>query len=162
VARLQPLLERRKDTDPLAVEQVPQLAEETLRQGVSVLVDALELAQAVQSTERERLRLEVRELEAEIAAIEGNEREAARVVLKKDTLASHRERLEIMDQNGIKVEELLHQGERCEASLGRARMDLAAMKVENAATGLTSVTETLRRTIEQARSVQQELRALGL
>jgi len=161
-SRLLPVLERKKETDPLALAQVPQLAEETLRQGLSVLSDALDLAQAIYSPERERMEREVATLEADIASLRDNEREAARREMKEETLASHLERLEIMKGHELHVEELLHQSGRCEASLDRTRMEIAALKADGSSASVSAVTQALRKTIDQARSVQEEMKRLGL
>lgn len=84
--RLQePVLDRRRETDPLALAQIPLLAEETHRQGLSVLTDALTLAQAIRSPERERLEAEVVRLEAKVAALKGNEKEVARLKMREET-----------------------------------------------------------------------------
>ena len=45
--RLQPVLESKRVTDPMAVAHIPPLAEETYRRGLSVLSDALELMSAI-------------------------------------------------------------------------------------------------------------------
>jgi hypothetical protein len=126
------------------------------------LSDALELAAAVQSPERTRLAAAAVALESELAAPEAGAMEEARLAMKVEALTSHRERLEIMRQHEFRIEELLHHCGRCEASLDRARMELVALKAESSAASVTAVTATLKRTIEEARSVQDELKRLGL
>ena len=59
------------------------------------------------------------------------------------------------------MDALLYQAKRCEASLGKTRIELAALKVDASETGVSAVTEGLRVTIERAREVQEELKGMG-
>ena len=56
--RLKPVLESKSSTDSMAVAHIPTLAEETYRQGFSVLGDALGLMTAIHSPTNERLEKE--------------------------------------------------------------------------------------------------------
>jgi hypothetical protein len=159
---LLPVLERKRSADPLAIAHVPALALETYRQGLSGLNDAFELIAAVQSPARGRLESDAAALDLELASPEAAAMDEARLAMKVEALTSHRERLAIMRQCEFRIEELLHHCGRCEASLNRARMELVALKAESSAASVTAVTETLKRTIEEARGVRDELRRLGL
>jgi hypothetical protein len=161
-AGLLPVLERKRAAEPLAIAHVPLLALETYRQGLSVLNDAFELTAAVHSPERHRLEREAGELQREIAEFGESDLDSPRLTMKVEALASHRERLDIMRQYELRIEELLHYCGRCEASLDRARMELAALKSESSTASVTLVTTTLKATIEEARSVQDELKRLAL
>jgi hypothetical protein len=68
-SHLQPLLKRRKVTDSIALGQLPALAEETYKQGLSVLQDALDLMEASSAADRQRLERENKEIEKEIATL---------------------------------------------------------------------------------------------
>ena len=76
-------------------------------------------------------------------------------------MASHRETLELINQQQYRVDELLHQCGRCEATPTRTRIELASMQAGSSETSVSAVTDTLRRTITQAKEVQEELRRLG-
>ncbi len=93
--------------------------------------------------------------------MEADESQAERLRIKEDTLASHRQRLGILEQLQLSVDQLLFQAGRCEASLHRTRIELAAIRIGSSETSVDSVTEALRRTIQQAKEVQDELRRLG-
>ena len=157
---LRPTLRRQRDTDPLSMSYVPSLAGETYRQGLSVLSDALELTRAVHVPDRERLERELAEMEREVATLKLEESQAGRIRLKEATLASHRQRLDMLDQLQLRLEELLYQAGRCEASLDRTRIELAAIRTGSSEATVDSVTEALRRTINQVKEVQDELRRL--
>ena len=158
---LQPALGHQRDTDPLSTSIVPSLAGETYRQGLNVLSDALELMRAVRTPGRERLEREITGLEREVEALEADESQAERLRIKEDTLASHKQRVSILEQLQLSVDQLLFQAGRCEASLHRTRIELSAIRIGSSETSVDSVTEALRRTIQQAKEVQDELRRLG-
>ena len=158
---LQPALGRERVTDPLSISIVSSLAEETYRQGLSVLSDALELMRASHTPGRARLEKEFDGLERKVEALKGDGSQAERLRLGEDTLASHRQRLEMLGQLQLRVDQLLYQAHRCEASLHRTRIELAAIRTGSSETSVDSVTETLRRTIDHGKEVQDELRRLG-
>ena len=115
--QLHPDLGRQRDTDPLSMPIVHALAGETYRQGLSVLSEALELMRAVQTPGKERLERELAEMERDVETLKLDESQAGRLALKEDTLASHRQRLDMLDQIQLRLEGLLYQAGRCEASL---------------------------------------------
>jgi hypothetical protein len=158
---LQPVLERSRETNPLALSYMGTLAEQTYRQGLYALADALELAQALHFSDQDSLESETNRLEREIASLSGDEAQAARVAMKRETLASHRDRLDLIEQQALRRDKLLHQADRCEASLARTRIELAALKADSSAASVSSLTEALQNTIVQAREVQEEMRKLG-
>jgi hypothetical protein len=160
-AQLRSMLARRKETDLLTVAHIPPLAEDAYRQGLSVLEDALELMQAVSGPERERLEAETAELAREIETLREDETQAERVILMQEKLTSHQVRLNMIKQQRLRVDELLHQCGRCEASLDRTRLELAGLKADSAELSVSEVTQTLRRTINQAKEIQEELKKSG-
>jgi hypothetical protein len=158
---LQPVANRKKETDPFSIARISALAEETYRQGLSVLADALDLARAIDSSGKEGLETEVVEFEREIELLKGDESQAELVKIKEATARSHKERLDMMKQQQLRVDQLLYQADRCEASLNRSRLELAALKADTSEMSVSAVIGTLRGTINQAREVQEELRRLG-
>jgi hypothetical protein len=159
-AQLQPFLRQRRQSDPLSLLQVPVLAEETFRRGLSLLGDALELMRAGEGTDNARLKQEVSDLEREIQASEQDGSQQLRNDLRKQRLAMHRQRLEGLEQIQIDVDQLLYQADRCETSLYRSRIDLAAIRAGTTGQSVDSVIDVLRRTVEQARATQDELRRM--
>lgn len=160
--RLQSVIERKKATGPLALAQIPTLAKETYRQGLSILADALHLMTAIRSPQNERLEREIVEFQKELEALKGNESQAPRVAMREETIASHRQRLELVNQQALRVDQLLHQSEICEASLHRTHIEIAALKADSSDSSVRMVTDTLQSTINQAKRVQEELNRLGL
>ena len=160
--QLQPVLGRRRETDPLAVGRIPALAEETYRQGLGVLAGCLDLMKEIRSPNNQKLEAEVADLESQIGTMEKDETQTERLSILKATVASHKERLGLIQQQSLRVDELLHQSDSCEASLHRTRIELAAMKVDNVDARASAVTDALQSTINQAKEVQEELKKLGL
>ncbi len=67
----------------------------------------------------------------------------------------------MLDEVRMKTEELLQQARRCEASLSRARIDLAALRTDAPESSVEQVLQALRRTVDQAKAVQAEIKRLG-
>ena len=159
--QLQRVLRRKKETDPLSVAHIPALTEETYRQGLSVLGDVLELERVVHSSDKQGLEKEIVELERGIESLRGDETQAEQVKIKEATVTSHKERVNMIKEQQLRVDQLVYQSDRCEASLHRTRIELAALTAESSETSVSAVTETLEKTINQAKEVQEELKRLG-
>jgi hypothetical protein len=160
--QLQPLLERQREIDSIAIAQIPLLVEETFDAGLNLLRDALSIARAIQPAERQRLNAEVVTLDEQIAVFQTTGNQEERLKHLQETRFSHLERLALMEKQQSRVEDLLHLSGRCEAALHRTRMELAALKAADSGMSVERATEGLRKTIDQAKEVQQELDKLGL
>ena len=160
--QLQPVLDRGSETEPLAVAHIPALAEETYRQGLGVLAGCLDLMREIRSPNNQKLEAEVADLESQIGVMEKDNIQKERLSILKATVASHKERLSLIQQQSLRVDELLHRSDSCEASLHRTRMELAALKADNFDARVSAVTNALQSTINQAKEVQEELKTLGL
>lgn len=158
---LQPILVSRRISDPLSIAHIPVLVEETYQLGLGVLGHALELVKSIQSPHNRRLRTEIANLENEILILEEDDPQSARALIKEQTLNSHKERLELINRLELRVDELLHQADRCEATLHETRIELAALKADSAETSVSEVIQTLQKTIRQAKEVQEEMKRLG-
>ncbi len=119
------------------------------------------MSQAINASNKEGLEGEIVQIQKEIEILSKDDRQQIRVKIREETVASHQERLEMIDQQQYRVDELLFQCDRCEASLSRTRIELASLQAGSSETSVSAVTETLQRTIAQAKEVQDELRRLG-
>ncbi len=153
--------DRRKEDVSLLAVRIPALGEETYRQGLSVLQHALELVQALRSSDEGRLAGEAMRLEKEIEALHDDASQASHVELLHDSLACYQQTLRLIQQQALRVEELLNQAGRCEASLNQARIQLVSFSTLVSEKGADAVIETLSRVIQQAKEVQEELKELG-
>ena len=158
--QLQVFLKSGDHTDPISVSPVPELVLETYRQGLSVLFDALSLMKA-SFYGAAQLKQKISELRKDIAATAVDEEQAERLQIKKDTLASNIQRLELLDKLRLRVDQLLYQAGRCEASLYQTRIELVTIETEHSETRVNAVIDTLQGTIRQVGEVQEELNSLG-
>ena len=155
--RLQPVLESKRATDPTAVAHIPALAEETYKQGLSVLADALGLMAAVHSPANERLARQLVDARKQLEY----ESQPERVKMLEERIVSREETLGLINQQQLRVEQLLHQCENCEANLRNTRIEVAGLRADTAESSVSALTAVLRNTITQAKEVQEELRRLG-
>ena len=160
--QLQPVLGRKRTTDPLSVVHIPALVELAYDQGLSVLDDALELAQAIRLPEGNSLEVEVSRLQEQIEGLQQENADDPRLAMWLERLTSYRELHGMIGRQQLRLDELLHQCGRCQASLQRTRIELAAIRANSSGANVDAVTDTLRKTISQARGVQEELQRLGL
>ncbi len=159
--QLQQVLELKKEIDPLGIANIPFLAEDTYRQGLSVLSGALEIKFILHASDKKSLEKEMKNLEREIELLRKDENQAEKLEIKQAIVASHKERLDMIKQQQLRVDKLLYQCDRCEASLHRTRIELAALTGTSSETKVSAVTETLQSTINQAKEVQEELKKIG-
>lgn len=154
-------LEQEPDNVYLSMSEIRELAEKTYQRGLSVLADAMELGSIIRSTDARKLEAEIRQLEREIALLTRKPNRQDQLEIKRATLKSHQERLELIDRQQVQIEKLLYQCDRCEASLQKTRIEFANLKAQSFSTDVSAVTETLQHTIDQAKAVQTELKNLG-
>jgi hypothetical protein len=158
---LQTLVTRRRETDPLTLSYLPTLVDETYRQGLSVLDDSLQLARATSSPYDRRLEAEIKELEGKVREIGESQGAEGRIELLCNKIGANRRRLEMIGKERLRLEELLQQARKCEAALHDTRIQVASLKAETGSVSVNAVIETLQKTIDQAKAVQEEMRKLG-
>jgi len=159
-AQLHLVLERKRATDP-SCAHVSASVGETYRIGLGLLDDVLELMRIALPSERVRLEAEVIDLEKRIETLRAAEFETERVKPLEFSLVSHLQRLDLMDKQHLRIGELLQLCARCEVALQRTRMELAALKTADSEMSVDQAIENLRRTIDRAKEVQDELIKLG-
>ncbi len=159
--QLQLVLCQQNETVAMSVSHLPGLVEETYREGLNVLVNGLQLSLAIHPLNKGRPEEEIVEIEKELETLREDEGQESRIKLREEKIASHRELLEMINQKQYQADELLFQCNRCEASLARTRIELASLQAGSSATSVSSVTQSLRSTINQAKEVQEELKRLG-
>ncbi len=159
--QLQLVLNRQDEPSSMSIAHIPGLAQETYREGLNVLSNGLQLSRAIHTSNKGSLEAEIVQFEQDIGTLSMDYGQQMRVKIREDNVASHQERLEMINQQQYRVDELLYQCDRCEASLSRTRLELASLQAGSSETSVSVVTETLRKTITRAKEVQEELRRLG-
>jgi hypothetical protein len=159
--QLETSLGRPRLTDPLSVSVIPALAEETYRRGLGVLCDTLDLMNVVRTPGKEQLRREIARVEGDIELLENGPNQLDRLKLKKEVLASLRERLIGVNRLELWVEQLLYQAQRCETTLQASRIELATVRAGSTRSNVDSVIKVLEERIRQVKEVQDEINRLG-
>ena len=155
------VLNQQDNTASISVAHIPGLAEETYRQGLNVLAKGLQLARAVRVSNREKLENEVVELQKEIESLEKHGSHERRVNIRQEKVALRKDHIERLNQQQYRLDELLFQSDLCESTLATTRIELASLQAGSTETSVNAVTETLQRTIDQAKEVQAEMQKLG-
>ena len=127
--QLEALLARMTGADRMLVAQVPALAEETYRRGLSLLANVLELLLAIQWSNKRVLQAEADKLGGQIAHLRADDSQVERVRIREATLASHKNLLELIRRQELHAEEFLHKSDLSVAALRTTTMELAALKV---------------------------------
>jgi hypothetical protein len=159
--QLRTSLGQQRLTDPLSLSVIPALAEETYRRGLEVLSDTLDLMNMVRTPRQEKLRKEIAQVEDEIKLLEKEPGQADWLKLKEDVLASFKERLSNVRRLELWVGQLLHQAQRCEATMHASRIELAQVRAGSAKSSLDSIIKVLEERIKQVKEVQDEINRLG-
>lgn len=158
---LKPVLRSGKEIDLLSISNLEAMVKATYFRGLSLLEDVFELERAISSTDHTKLQLEITELQRRVAADAGDSDGRDRLDQVKERIVSNQERLQMVRELKQRVDELLYQAKRCEASLGKTRIELAVLKADASEIGVSEVIEALRKTIDRAKEVQEELKQIG-
>jgi len=159
--KLLQVIEYKKEIDPLSIIQIPALAEETFKQGLNILSAVLQLSRTFHKSDKDRIENRLTAVEREIKTLTRNGAESPLLKIKRSTAASYKKRLEMVNQQKLRFDILLHQCTDCEASLHQTRIELAALKIENSEMSKISVIDSLKLTISQAKETQEEFKKLG-
>ena len=141
--QLRGVLERNHQHDSLAVAHLPALASETYLRGLSVLEDALDLARSLASPINQRLESDLPDLEAKIHGAKGKASAEEQVKLWREKASSDRQRLDLIGQERLRLQQLLQQADRCEGALQQTHIELASIKAEASAGSVDAVIATL-------------------
>ena len=148
---------RRDPGDPLAMVLVPQLVIETYRRGISALGDALALGGETKHSDAERLKREARPSSTNSAARSCQSWRARRKPCSPPTAIV----CGASPSSSQAQDKLFFQAELCEAALHRGRIDVVALRSGSSHGSVDGVIQALQKTIEQVKSVQEEIRRLG-
>ncbi|HEU4390538.1 MAG TPA: hypothetical protein VFV34_22235 [Blastocatellia bacterium] len=160
-AQLKPILDHTRAADATGFARISLAVEETYRAGLGLLRDLLDLMRTAHPSERRRLEDEIIELEKNITLLRADKSQKGTVKLMETKMNFRLERLDLMQKQQLRIDELLHLAGRCEESLNRTRMELAGLKTTDSEMNVKETTESLRQTIAQAKEIREELKKLG-
>ena len=126
-----------------------------------MLDSVLEFLLTIDSSDKERLDVDIRSIESDIESMKLDGSQTARLEIRIARLADLRERFDRLEKQELRAEEFLLRAGLIEGSLNRTRLELASLRVDSAERGVSEVSEALQRTIDQAREVLEEMRKLG-
>ena len=155
--QLRAILSGHSYRDPLGVSLVPALAGEVYRQGLSVLWDTIEFINVAEVSYKQKLEQDISQLEQIVTTSEREKFRDEQVRLKEEILASYRERLEMLDQLDLRIEQLLHQARRCDAILETTQVEITTLRISGSKAGVDSMIKALQTTLRQVKEVQDEL-----
>ena len=155
--QLRDILSGQSYRDPLGVSLVPSLAGEVYRQGLSILWDTIDFIDVADVSDRKKLEQDISQLENEINTSGKKRLRNEQVRLKEEILASYRERLEMLYQLDLRIEQLLHQARRCDAILETTQVEITTSRISGSKAGVDSMIKALQTTLRQVKEVQDEL-----
>ncbi len=155
------ILKSGKQIDLVPFSNLDTKVKETYFRGLSILEDVLGLERAIRFTDQAQLQSEIAELQRKAAAVSADPSQQGLFVKINERIGSNEERLRSASNLKQRVEELLYQAKQCEASLSKARTDLAALKTGTSESGVSGVIEALGKTIGRAGEVQLTERKEG-
>jgi hypothetical protein len=159
--QLQPVINRQEEVDPLSAVHLAALIRETYGQGLNVLEHVLDLESAIGANQDNPLHAKIKLLEQKAAEVSREAESSGNLELIQEEIAFAKERLSREKKLRLRVEELIYQADRCKATLSETRIELAVMKADASDDHVTSVINTLQKTIERAKEVQAELKSMG-
>jgi hypothetical protein len=144
----------------VSIGRIEQLAKDTYRQGLLALHRVWETMREVEPANRYSLEGNVEVLGKEIERLERSPAKDQQDLLKikRERLASARERLDKINQQAIMVEKLLQQSDQCEAKLHQARLGVIELLNEGSGEKAEEVAQLLQNAIDTAKRVQEELK----
>ncbi len=168
--RFLPILAEAKESDPMGIAEVPALAQETYNRGLQELGRILTLARGSDSAKEQRLRASVEKLGQEIAAADASlkaglvlSKEETDLLQSKKTAADRDRGLLLESQNSrILLEQKLLDAGHFETDLSLARMGYIKYRAGDTSSDISVVTERLKKAIQRALEVQEEMKRMGL
>ena len=148
----------------LNAQRFTVLAEDTYREGVAILRQALEAYRALQRVDRGKLESELFEWRAELGELRRSEAGAADPVRAAglDTrIAAHERRLRLIAGQEKSVEQLLAESETLEAALESAYLEAVDLQNPDKIFTQGRAAEELERAVQAARRVEERLRSMS-
>jgi hypothetical protein len=125
--------------DAITAVRLLASARETYRGGLSALADARALMDALRGLDRAELKAEIDRARAELVSLAKAGAEPERIRLERRTLEKQQRTLELLEQQGLAAERLLHQADLAVAALRRLRVALPALEGVGSAEALQDI-----------------------
>lgn len=155
---------RSADRSGLHAQRLMVLAEDTYREGVVILRQALEAHRALRLVDRDKLERELFEWRAELGELRRSDAGSAEDVRAAglDTrIAAHERRLRLIAGQEKSVEQLLAESETLESALESAYLEAVDLQSPEAFFNHGQAAEELERAVTAARRVEERLRSMS-
>lgn len=136
------------------------LAEDTYREGVTILRTALATYQALQQVDHEKLRRELEAWQRELAAVKEAQAEGARIESLETRIASHQRRLQLFKERVESVDRLFAESEALESALETTYLEAVDLKGSEDLFARGHAASALEQAVTAARRVEDRLRAM--
>lgn len=138
------------------LQRLRVLAEDTYREGVAILRQALVVHSTAEQVDRGKLERELDEWRRELESTDDTRREAL-----STRIAAHEKRLELLDGQARKLDELLAKSETLEAALEATCLEIADIGNSETLFHRGSAADDLERAMNAARSAEERVRGAG-
>lgn len=139
------------------LQRLRVLAEDTYREGVAILRQALVVHSTAEQVDRGKLERELDEWRRELQGME----DAGRQEALSTRIAAHEKRLELLDVQARKLDELLAKSETLEAALEATCLEIADLGNSETLFHRGSAADDLERAMNAARSAEERVRGAG-
>lgn len=148
----------------LSNERIHAVGRQTYLQGLMILQDAAERKRTIFRTDASGLEDEAAQLRKDIAELRDHPSgtESSIIVRKEGVLKSHEERIAIIRQQELGIQELLDESDRCEGALQTVRLELPALRTQGSRSEIEELLIKLEVAIKYSKEVQERLREHGL
>ncbi len=148
----------------LSVQRLLVLADDTYREGATILRSALDTYRALSQVDYDKLQVELAAWQEELKTVRLTGAEgpgATRIESLETRIAGHQRRMQLFRQRVESVDRMLAESEALEAALESTYLEAVDLKGPDALLGHGQAASALERAVSAARRVEDRLRAMG-
>ena len=144
----------------LSVQRLMVLADDTYREGATILHSALESYRALSLIDYDKLQSELEAWQQELEAVQATDPSGARIESLETRIAGHQRRMQLYRERVESVDRLFAESEALEAALESTYLEAVDLKGPDAMLGHGQAASALERAVSAARRVEDRLRAM--
>lgn len=137
--------------DALSIARLREAVRKSYAQGLDILQQAAALMAVNISDAQRDLRAQLQELQQQLST----QTNPAITSIKQQQMESHRQRLELLDQHELHIEQLLHASDTIEAGIQKTRLEIAQLTAGDIANSTNRLIDRLRDILHMASEVQK-------
>jgi hypothetical protein len=144
----------------LSAQRLRVLAEDTYREGVAILRQALDTWRALSQVDREKLEAELEAWQEELRTVRLAGAEPGRIASLETRIASHERRLQLYHERVESIDHLFAESEALESALESTYLEAVDLKGAGELLGQGQAASALERAVTAARRVEDRLRGM--